>query len=161
MNKAVFLDRDGVINDPGSLYYVFRRKDFFIKEGVIELLSSLQNRDYLLFVITNQGGVSKGEYTLEDVYELHAYMERLLEEKGIYLSGVYFCPHHDTIENCLCRKPKPLMLEKALAAFGIDPGQSWMIGDKETDMEAGKRAGLRTILVKEDMDLASLMEQIR
>jgi D-glycero-D-manno-heptose 1,7-bisphosphate phosphatase len=160
MNKAVFFDRDGVINDPKGLYYVSRKEDFFLNDGILEVMAELQHQDYLLFVITNQGGVSRGKYSIEDVHDVHRYMEALLAEKGIYLTGIYFCPHHDRIENCLCRKPKPLLLEKAIAAYDIDPEKSWMVGDKETDSEAGKRAGLHTLMVQEDDDLRNILEVI-
>ena len=121
MNKAVFLDRDGVINHPKKNYYVYRVEDFMINRGVVEALQYFQEKGYLLFVVTNQGGVSKKKYTLEDVEQVHAHMETELHRHGIDLSAILYCPHHPKMENCLCRKPKPLMLEKALAQFDVDP----------------------------------------
>ena len=94
MNKAVFLDRDGVINNPKKNYYVFRVEDFEFNKGVIEALQELQERDFMLIVITNQGGISKGKYTAENVETVHRYMEQQLSAHGIYLSEIYFCPHH-------------------------------------------------------------------
>jgi D-glycero-D-manno-heptose 1,7-bisphosphate phosphatase len=161
MNKAIFLDRDGVINHPKRNYYVYRIEDFRINSGVIEALQNFQEKDFLLFVITNQGGISKGKYTAEDVDKVHAFMEEQLRDKGIYLSAIYYCPHHTSRENCLCRKPKPLMLEKAMAQFDVDPGRSWFIGDKKTDVEAGTAAGVRTIKVRKNQDLRKLLDKVR
>jgi D-glycero-D-manno-heptose 1,7-bisphosphate phosphatase len=161
MNKAIFLDRDGVINHPKRNYYVYRIEDFRINSGVIEALQHFQEKDYLLFVITNQGGISKGKYTAEDVENVHAFMKEQLHDQGIYLSAIYYCPHHSSKENCLCRKPKPLMLEKAMAQFDIDPGRSWFIGDKKTDVEAGIAAGVRTIKIRKNQDLRKLLKKVR
>lgn len=161
MNKAIFLDRDGVINHPKKHYYVYRVEDFEINKGVIEALQEWQDKDYLLIVITNQGGIAKGKYTKEDVEVVHRHMEELLGHHGIHLSAVYYCPHHTKIERCLCRKPEPLMLEKAMAQFDIDPGRSWFIGDKKSDVEAGLRAGVRTLKIRKNQDLRKVLDRIR
>jgi D-glycero-D-manno-heptose 1,7-bisphosphate phosphatase len=160
MNKAIFLDRDGVINNPKKNYYVYRIEDFSINEGVIEALQYLQDKDYMLIVISNQGGISKGKYSKEDVDRVHAHMENELGRDGIDLSAIYFCPHHTKKENCLCRKPEPLMIEKAMAQFDIDPEQSWFIGDKKTDIEAGESAGVNTIKIKKNQDLRKILNKI-
>lgn len=161
MNKAIFLDRDGVINHPKKHYYVYRVEDFEINKGVIEALQQMQDKDYMLIVITNQGGIAKGKYTVADVDKVHSHMEELLALHGIHLSAIYYCPHHTRIENCLCRKPEPLMLEKAMAQFDIDPEQSWFIGDKKSDVEAGMRAGVRTIKIRKNQDLRKVLNRIR
>ncbi|MDA3823412.1 MAG: HAD family hydrolase [Bacteroidales bacterium] len=160
MNKAIFLDRDGVINNPKKNYYVFKIEDFSLNTGVIESLQALQDKDYMLIIITNQGGISKGKYTKSDVDILHAHMEKELELHGVYLSDIYYCPHHTKKENCLCRKPKPLMLEKAMAQLDIDPEQSWFIGDKKSDIEAGESAGVNTIKIRKNQDLRKFLNQI-
>ena len=160
MKKAIFLDRDGTLNNNRDHYYIWRQEDFQLNPGVTETLSELRNRGYMLIVITNQGGVSKGEYSLEDMEVLHAYMGSLLGGSGVLLDEVYFCPHHPRQENCLCRKPLPLMIQKALARFDIDPAQSWMVGDSERDVVAGKAAGLRTLLVESNGDLRKILNQI-
>ncbi|MCF8224507.1 MAG: HAD family hydrolase [Bacteroidales bacterium] len=160
MNKAIFLDRDGVINNPRKNYYVYKVGDFVLNRGVTEALKCFQERDYMLIVITNQGGISKGKYTVEDVEGLHAHMVQELAASGIDLTAVYFCPHHNKRENCLCRKPKPLMLEKAIARFDIDPDQSWFIGDKKTDVEAGRQAGVKTIRIRKNQDLRKVINRI-
>ena len=160
MNKAVFLDRDGVINNPRKNYYVFRIEDFSINKGLIESLLYLQERNYMLIVISNQGGISRGKYTMTDVDRVHEYMESELQKHGVDLTAVFYCPHHTKIENCLCRKPKPLMIEKAMAQFDIDPELSWFIGDKKSDIEAGERAGVRTLKVRKNQDLRKVIKQI-
>lgn len=160
MNKAIFLDRDGVINNPRKNYYVFRKEDFEVNKGVFEALKYFASKDYLLIIITNQGGISKGKYTKEDVELLHAHMESVFAEHKIYFSSVYYCPHHSKRENCLCRKPKPLMLEKAIARFDISADDSWFIGDKRTDIEAGRQAGLKTIKIRKNQNLLKILKKI-
>ncbi len=160
MNKAIFLDRDGVINHPKKHYYVYRVEDFKINTGVIEALQHFQEKDYLLIVISNQGGIAKGKYTIADVDAVHSHMETVLGQHGIHLSAIYYCPHHTKVEQCLCRKPEPLMLEKAMAQFDIDPERSWFIGDKKTDVEAGLRAGVQTIKIRKNQDLRRVLDKI-
>jgi len=160
MKKAIFLDRDGTLNNMQDHYYIWRQEDFQLNPGVIEALSELRRRGYLLIVITNQGGICKGKYTGEDVEVVHNYMSSLLKESGVELDEVLFCPHHPDREECLCRKPKPLMIQKALARFDIDPAESWMIGDAKRDVEAGMAAGLRTLLVESNGDLRKVLDKI-
>lgn len=160
MKKAIFLDRDGTLNNNKDHYYIWRIEDFQLNPGVRETLSELKKRGYLLIVITNQGGVSKGEYSLEDVEDVHTYMRSVLEESGVVLDEVLYCPHHSDQEACLCRKPMPLMIQKALARFDIDPAQSWMVGDSERDVEAGKAAGVRALLVESNGDLRKVLGKI-
>lgn len=160
MKRAIFLDRDGTLNNNKGRYYIWQKKEFVLNPGVTEALAELKSRGYLLIVITNQGGVSKGEYSLEDVEAVHSYMCSLLEKDGVVLDEVLYCPHHPDQEACLCRKPKPLMIQKALARFDIDPKQSWMVGDSERDMEAGKAAGVRTLLVESNGDLKKMLGKI-
>lgn len=161
MNKAVFFDRDGVINNEENHYYVFRKKDFVLNKGIIEALNDLQKKGYLLIVITNQGGIAKGEYSKEDVEEVHALMQQMFRKEGIHITEVYYCPHHPVREICLCRKPDTLSIEKALARFDIDPKLSWFVGDRESDMEAGQKAGLQTLKVTANQDMSVLKDLIR
>ena len=160
MKKAIFLDRDGTINNNCDHYYIWRKEELLLNPGVGEALAELRSRGYLLIVITNQGGISKGEFTAGDVDLLHVHLRSMLAKEGISLDEVYYCPHHPMVESCLCRKPQPLMIEKALARFGIDPLSSWMIGDAERDIEAGKAAGLRTILIEPNSDLREVLGKI-
>ena len=160
MKKAIFLDRDGTLNNNREHYYIHKAAEFKLNPGVIETLSELRNRGYLLIVITNQGGISKGEYTMADVEAVHETMRSMLKEHGVVLDEVLYCPHHPDRENCLCRKPLPLMIQKSLARFGIDPAQSWMVGDSERDVQAGRAAGLKTLLVESNGNLREVLETI-
>lgn len=160
MKKAIFLDRDGTINNNCDHYYIWHKEELLLNPGVIETLAELRSRGYLLIVISNQGGISKGEFSAEDVDALHMHLRSMLDQEGLSLDEIYYCPHHSMVETCLCRKPQPLMIEKALARFGIDPASSWMIGDAERDVEAGKAAGLRTILIEPNSDLRKILELI-
>lgn len=157
MNKAVFIDRDGVINSDTDLYYIFRIEDFKINPGVVTTLRILQERGYLLIIISNQGGISRGQYSKEDVDRLHRYFLNEMHKNGIEIKDILYCPHHHTVENCLCRKPKPLLLQKATAKYGIDSKNSFFIGDKQSDMEAGRAAGVNTILIKANSDLEQVL----
>jgi len=158
-NKAVFLDRDGVINrELGN--YVTHLEDFIINDGVVEALKLFQEKKYILIVISNQGGIAKGICTKEQVDYLHLHLERALKNKGILLSEIYYCPHHPDITNCICRKPDSQLLEKAMARFNIDAGHSYFIGDAERDMLAGEKAGVQTIRVEVNQSLMEIVRQI-
>ena len=160
MKKAIFLDRDGTINNNCDHYYIWKKEELLLNPGVCEALATLQKRGYMLIVISNQGGISKGEFGMAEVEALHEHLRSLLEAEGVHLDEIYYCPHHHMVENCLCRKPQPLMIQKAMARFGIDPESSWMIGDAERDMEAGAAAGLKTILIEPNGDLREVLEKI-
>jgi D-glycero-D-manno-heptose 1,7-bisphosphate phosphatase len=152
MNKAIFLDRDGVVNiERGE--YTWRIEDFSITVGLIDLLQWGKSKGYLLIVISNQGGVGKGVYTMEDVEKVHNYLRSILAEKDIQLTDIYYCPHHPNAGKCFCRKPESIMLEKAIARYDVDIDKSFFIGDSQRDIEAGKKVGLNTILVKPNDDL--------
>jgi D-glycero-D-manno-heptose 1,7-bisphosphate phosphatase len=147
LNKAIFLDRDGVINrERGD--YTFRIEDFQINEGVFECLAAFQKKGYLLILITNQGGISRGIYTTNEFESLSKFMLEQFENEGIRFTEIYYCPHYSGIGKCLCRKPGSLLLEKALARFQIDPQNSFMIGDSERDMDAARAAGVKGLKVK-------------
>ncbi|HYW94377.1 MAG TPA: HAD family hydrolase [Bacteroidales bacterium] len=160
MNKAVFLDRDGIINNEEGLYYIYRPEDFAFTTGIKTVLKSLRERGYLLIIVTNQGGIAKGLYKREDVDAVHRFMNDELRSEGIVLDEIYICPHHPDVENCLCRKPQTISFEKAIARFNLDTGASWFVGDRETDMQAGKKAGLKTILAEANRDMTFLLDII-
>ncbi len=147
MNKAIFLDRDGVINNDSGHYYIYKIEDFKINEGIVESLQKFQENNYLIIIISNQSGISKGIYTIEQVEELHNYLKNYLQKHNIELTEIYYCPHHSSNEKCLCRKPNTLLLEKAIARFNIDVSSSFLIGDGDRDIEAGNKLGLHTIKV--------------
>lgn len=160
MKKAIFLDRDGTLNNNSDHYYVWRKEELLLNPGVCEALAGLQARGYMLIVISNQGGISKGEFSRKNVEDVHAHLRAILEKEGVHLEEIYYCPHHPRVEACLCRKPQGLLIQKAMARFGIDPASSWMIGDSERDVEAGKAAGLRTIQIRPNGDLRKVLDEI-
>lgn len=139
VKKALFLDRDGVINEDKG--YVSRVEDFTFCAGVFEALRTFEARGYLLVIVTNQSGIGRGYYTQEAYETLTAWMLGELQKNGVTIAKVYHCPHAPE-EKCACRKPESGMLEAAIGEFGIDPARSWIVGDKPSDMEAGKNAGL-------------------
>lgn len=159
-NKAIFLDRDGVISDNSAHYYLTRPEDFRFNPGVIETLQELRDRGYIFIVITNQGGISLGRNSTRNVERIHDHMRKLLLDEGVEITEIYYCPHHSDKEACLCRKPLPLLIEKAVARYHIDPATSWFIGDSQRDMDAGKAAGLRTILVQSNSNLRTSLDRI-
>ena|SRR5579862_7007754 len=147
MNKAVFLDRDGVINRKAPEgEYIVRWEGFEILPGVVEAIQSLNQSGCCVIVVTNQRAVARSKITLAELQEMHARLIATLAERGAKIDRVYFCPH-DLEANCDCRKPKAGMLLRALKEFEIDPLKSWMVGDSAVDIEAGKTAGCRTALI--------------
>ena len=158
--KAIFLDRDGTINK----YVGFLRKEeeFELLLGVAEAVKKINESGYLAIVVTNQPVIARGEVTLEGLETIHNKMETLLGKEGAYLDGVYFCPHHphsgyegevkELKIDCNCRKPKPGMLLKAAEDLNIDLGKSFMVGDSENDIKAGKAAGCKTVLLNTECE---------
>lgn len=153
--RAVFLDRDGTINEHRG--FISDIEDFHIIDGVAEAIKQINESSYLVIVITNQPVVARGEITEEGLDEIHKKMETILGENGAYIDALYYCPHHpdkgfegeipEFKIDCNCRKPKPGMILKAADDFNIDITNSWMIGDSKTDIEAGKNAGCKTALI--------------
>lgn len=153
--KAIFLDRDGTINQ----YVGFLRNidEFELIPGVAEAVKKINVSGYLAIVVTNQPVIARGEVTVEELQLIHYKMETLLGAEGAYLDAIYYCPHHphkgyegeipDLKIDCDCRKPKPGMLIRAAHDFNINLTQSWMIGDGENDIKAGKAAGCKTALI--------------
>jgi len=150
--RAVFLDRDGVINVKLSdNRYVARVPEFEFLPGVLDALSMLRELGFVLVVVTNQRGIAKGLMTSEDLDRVHGHMAAALGEKGVSLDRIYYCPHEE-YENCACRKPKPGMLFDAARDLGLDLAASYMVGDSRSDMAAGRNAGTRTVLIGKDTD---------
>lgn len=149
MQKAIFLDRDGVLNEERG-EYTYTPEDFIIPEGTIEALQKLKNAGFLLIVITNQGGIAKGLYTVQDVLNCHTYLQ---QQCGFLIDDLYYSPYHEAYSNSLSRKPDSLMLEKAIAKYKINPTLSWMVGDSLRDMIPAQKLGIRTIKIGKKIDL--------
>ncbi|WP_375723114.1 D-glycero-beta-D-manno-heptose 1,7-bisphosphate 7-phosphatase [Arcobacter sp. KX21116] len=141
MQKAIFLDRDGVINIEKN--YLYKVEDFEFITGVFDTLKYLQDNDYKLFIITNQSGIGRGYYTQEDFNNLTSWMLEEFAKNGITISQVELCPHAPTQE-CNCRKPKTGMIDNILKNHKIDLGNSWLIGDKKSDILCAKNAGIKS-----------------
>lgn len=145
MNKALFLDRDGVINiDYGHVHLI---KDFRFCEGIFDLCKKYQNEGYLIIVITNQAGIAKKYYSEEQFLILNKWMIKKFKENGIDIAKVYYCPHKPE-DHCDCRKPKAGLYIKAIKDFDIDPSLSIQIGDKMSDLEAAHSVGVKTLFFK-------------
>lgn len=144
--KAIFLDRDGVINK--EVNYLSNPKDFEFIPGSIKALRRLQEIGYKLIVITNQSGLARGYFTEETLNKIHNKMKRILRENNVILTDIFICPHHPDITGiCECRKPKPGLLIQAKQKYNIDLKNSYMVGDTLKDIQAGKNAGCKTIFV--------------
>ena len=159
MNKAIFLDRDGVINVERG--FTYRLEDFVILPDLIEVLQLFQQKGYLLIIVSNQSGIAKKLYKQSDVEILHNYLVKELSDNNITLSEIYYCVHHPDVSRCICRKPDSLFVEKALARFNIDPTKSYFIGDKERDTEAAEKAGVKGILIESNISLKTILNQIK
>lgn len=139
--KALFLDRDGVINVEKN--YLHKIKDFEFIDGIFELCLFFQKFGYKIFVVTNQSGIARGYYSEADFQTLTQWMVKAFAKEGITISEVYHCPHHPDISGpCSCRKPKPGMIHDAVKAFNIDTVGSVLVGDKERDIESAIAAGV-------------------
>ena len=155
--KAIFLDRDGTVNK----YVGFLRKteQMELVGDAAEAIKLINRSGYLVVIITNQPVIARGEVTFEELEKINNKMETLLGKEGAYLDGIYFCPHHphkgyegevpDLKIDCNCRKPKPGLLIKAARELNIDLEKSWMIGDSDSDVQAGKNAGCKAVKIKE------------
>jgi D-glycero-D-manno-heptose 1,7-bisphosphate phosphatase len=144
LTRAVFLDRDGVINrNAPEGQYVTSWEDFYILPGVVEGIALLNREGFSVIVVTNQRCVAKGLITAADLEKMHQRMSEVLARAGATINAIYYCPH-ETESSCTCRKPAPGMLLDAARSRGIELRASWMIGDSEIDVEAGKNAGCKT-----------------
>ena len=148
---AIFFDRDGVLNiDKG---YVSRREDFVWVDGARQALALARSKEYLSIVVTNQSGIARGLYTLDDMHHLHEWMQEDASQFSAKIDAFYFCPFHNegsvlefVVRDHPDRKPNPGMILRAAQDFNIDLKASLLIGDKETDLKAAERAGVRSIL---------------
>ena len=152
LRKAVFLDRDGVINKEKG-YYIHTIEEFEVNDGVITFMQKMKAEGWVFIVISNQGGIGKGLYTKADVEKIHHYLSQKLSKHNIEIEEFYYCPHHPQSGNCLCRKPGSLLLEKAIARHGINQGESFMIGDTDRDIMAARQAGLKAFKIPPNENL--------
>ncbi len=142
--RAVFVDRDGTVNP--DLRYLSDAHRLEVYRGVAEATRLLHSHGYLVICVTNQSGIERGFYTLEDVERIHARVNEILAKEGGGIDAFYYCPHAPET-GCRCRKPGTELFERATAAFSLDLGASAIIGDRSLDIEAGQRLGLLTVLV--------------
>ena len=153
MTQAVFLDRDGVITQEPP-HYAHKLSQLKLIPGAAGAIRLLNENDYTVVIVSNQSGIGRGYYKEEDAEIYNQALERKLAEEGAHIDAIYICPHYPEAKiekyrlECDCRKPKPGMLKKAEEELSIVLKQSFMVGDKSVDIEAGKRAGCRTVLVK-------------
>jgi len=145
MNKCVFLDRDGVINEELGTY-TYKIDNFKIISGVKEGLKLLHDEDFFLVLITNQAGITRGLFTEEDMQKCHTFM---MQETDNLIDDIYYASYHPDFSNSLLRKPDSLMFEKAIAKHNIDPASSWMIGNSERDLTPAIKLGIHTIFIGE------------
>jgi D-glycero-D-manno-heptose 1,7-bisphosphate phosphatase len=163
-NKAVFLDRDGVINvDHG---YVYRKEDFEFVDGIFEACRRFQEQGYLLIVVTNQSGIARNMYTEPQFQELTDWMVERFKEQGVIISRVYHCPHHPDFgpedeRDCDCRKPRAGMLERGVREFHLDPSRCIMIGDKQSDVDAANNAKIgKSFLLSSQLTIKDINAKI-
>ena len=151
MRPGVFLDRDGTVNE--EIGYLHDVGKLSLISGAGEAIRRLNISGWPVVCVSNQSGVARGFFSIDTVYEVNQKLKELLEEKGAYLDGIYFCPHHPTEgqypyrRNCDCRKPRPGMLKKAAEEFEIDLERSFLIGDRLSDIQTAQNASLKSILV--------------
>ncbi|MFN2925952.1 D-glycero-beta-D-manno-heptose 1,7-bisphosphate 7-phosphatase [Lachnospiraceae bacterium YH-ros2228] len=164
LSKAVFLDRDGTINVEKQ--YLYKKEEFEFLPGVLDGLKLLQKAGYLLVIVTNQSGIARGYYSEDQFHDLNNWMLSKLEEYGITITKVYYCPHHPNaiVEkykmDCECRKPKLGMYQKAVQEYGIDLNNSYAIGDKIRDCAICKDSGCKGILIQ-DNEAATVISDVK
>lgn len=143
MNKAIFLDRDGVLNvEKGS--YTYKLEDFILEYKVCDALKLLKQKGYLLIVVTNQGGIAKGLYTAREVWFCHEFLQK---QCGNLVDDFYYSPYHPDFTNSLSRKPESILFERAIARYSINTFSSFAIGDSDRDLIPAQKLGIRTIKI--------------
>ena len=157
-NKAIFLDRDGVINKERSTY-VKTISELEIFSGVANSVKKLKDAGFLVVVVTNQSAVNRCLTNHDNINDIHLYLQEYFRKNGTFIDGFYYCPHRPD-ENCYCRKPKPGLLLKVVEELKIDLKASWMIGDSDSDIQAAKLAGCKSIKISVDMSFASAIRKI-
>lgn len=151
-NKALFLDRDGTINIEKG--YIFKIEDFEFQPKIFEIIKKYHQENFLIFIVTNQSGIARGFYTESDFQILSEWMINQFKSASIKITKIYHCPHHpDFTGECNCRKPKPDMILQAIDEFNLNPAECVLIGDKKSDILAGKNAGIgKNLLIQNIFD---------
>lgn len=146
--RAVFLDRDGVITEVNStrVHYVNKPEDVYLLPGAAEAIAGLREAGYAVYIVTNQGGIGLRYMSRKDLAEIHSRLEALLAEKGSAVDDIVFCPHRPDA-GCPCRKPKPGMILELAKRYDIDLKKSYMVGDRDSDIQAGAAAGTQTVRI--------------
>lgn len=157
--KAVFIDRDGVINVQMDGSYVTSVGDFTLIPQIVKILQKLQEAGFLLIVITNQSAVNRGLLTHEDLNQIHDHMKEQLSSHGIRIDRIYYCPHTPE-EGCACRKPGNRLILNAIDENKIDRSESWFMGDKDSDMEAAIKSGLGAVKTETNQPRESILSDI-
>jgi D-glycero-D-manno-heptose 1,7-bisphosphate phosphatase len=164
-SRALFLDRDGVINVDHGYVCTPERTEFI--DGIFELCRAAKQADHLLVVITNQAGIARGYYSEREFLEYMDWMRMIFEQRGVALDAVYYCPHHPTEGvgdyrcECACRKPAPGMILCAQHDLGLDLARSTLVGDKESDVEAGRVAGVGSCIKIKTLPLQGVSASMR
>lgn len=152
--KTIFLDRDGVINK--EVGYLSKKDDFIFIDGIFLACRKFSELGYRIIIVTNQSGIARGLYSIIDYQKLTKWMLNEFENNNVFITDVFYCPH-DPKASCKCRKPNPGMLLEAKKKYSISMKNSWLIGDKETDIQAARSAGINnTILVKSGHQIDAL-----
>lgn len=159
-NKAVFFNRDGTLICDEGHDYIYRKEDIRLNPGVVSGLKKLQEEGYLLFIVTNQGGIAKGIYTHEQVKEVHDFLCNELKKNGVIIDKIYYCPHHESIKTCVCRKPSPYMINLAIEEFRIDRLHSFLVGNSVRDIKAAEAAGIKPIKTHKNQDITPAINRI-
>ena len=157
-NKAIFLDRDGVINKNRD-DYVKSTKELEIFSNIGKEILKLKMKGFLIIVITNQSVINREIITIRELEEIHSTIQKFLMKSKTSIDKFYFCPHRPD-ENCDCRKPKPGLILQAINEFSIDASKSWMVGDSKTDIQAGEKAGCKTIFLKKNDSFTNILKII-
>jgi histidinol-phosphate phosphatase family protein len=157
--KAIFLDRDGVINKRTESGFVLKWDEFEFLPGVIDAIKLINRKKIPIYVISNQSCVGRGMVTLEEVQDINARMLKELEKQSAHIDQVYFCPHHPD-DGCDCRKPRTGLFKQAAKEHDVDFASSWFIGDSGTDIQAGKASGCGTYLFKAGDDIRGVIKSI-
>lgn len=157
MKKAVFFDRDGIVNrELGD--YVMQFHEFELHEPIIPFLEEVKKHGFLTIIITNQGGIARGLYDHALVKACHNYLQQFLSPQNLVFDAIYYCPHNPQFGDCLCRKPKGLLVEKAIARFELEKSACFMVGDKIRDVEAANAAGIKGYLLPPNPTTDELMQ---